>query len=290
MNPREKIIDHFSQLSPELKRSAQFILDNEQELIVLSMRAFALKAEVKPATLLRLAKCLGYEGWNGLKDDFIVLNGLRNDQSYTSKAQKMVNDLSNELGNDLYDLLFESQMSNLIATHQKNKESFQQFVDLFDHVDHIYICGFRASFPIAWSIFYVYKLFNKNITLIDGLASNLEMYMRDFSKKDAVIVVGFHPYSREIISVMNNAKTAGSKIFAITDHVTSPLATHAISTLWFSTDSPSFFPSISSGLGISEALLAALLSKNGQNAVEKVKINEEFIIQSGAYFNDRFEK
>lgn len=282
MNPRQKILDHFSELSPELKRSAQFILDNEQELIVLSMRGFAQKAQVKPATLLRLAKFLGYEGWNSLKDEFIILNGLR-DHSYTSKAQKIVNDSNH----NLYDLFFESQMNNLVTTHQRNKDSFQQFVNLVDTTGHIYICGFRASFPIAWSLFYVYKLFNKNIILIDGLASNLEMYMRDFSKEDTVIVVGFAPYSREITLVADHAQKAKSKVFAITDHITSPLVTHAISTLWFSIESPSFFPSISSGISISEALLAALLSKNGQNAVEKVKISEDFIIQSGAYFNEK---
>ncbi|STS89941.1 transcriptional regulator RpiR family [Klebsiella variicola] len=38
---------------------------------VLSMRAFAAEAGVKPATLLRLAQRLGYRGWSELKSDFI---------------------------------------------------------------------------------------------------------------------------------------------------------------------------------------------------------------------------
>ena len=56
MNLREKIINEFGGLSPELQRAAEFSLQNASQLVVLSMRAFAAEAGVKPATLLRLAQ------------------------------------------------------------------------------------------------------------------------------------------------------------------------------------------------------------------------------------------
>ena len=43
------------------------------------MRAFAAEAGVKPATLLRLAQRLGYNGWRELKSAFIDDLGLGND-------------------------------------------------------------------------------------------------------------------------------------------------------------------------------------------------------------------
>ncbi len=67
MNLREKIINEFGGLSPELQRAAEFSLQNASQLVVLSMRAFAAEAGVKPATLLRLAQRLGYRGWSELK-------------------------------------------------------------------------------------------------------------------------------------------------------------------------------------------------------------------------------
>lgn len=278
MNPRERILQNLSNLTPELMRSAQFVLDNEQELLVLSMRAFAQKVGVKPATLLRLAKTLKYSGWVELKDDFIVFNGLRNN-GYSSKAQEIVN----HFDNSLYNKSFESQIRNLIATQEINKPLFNEFVECIESSTNIYICGFRASFPIAWSIFYVYKLFNKNITLIDGLGSNLEIYLRELLPTDTIILIGFEPYSREILSVIDVAKEIGSKILGITDKVTSPLAVHSTSSLFFSVESPSFFPSISSGLGISEALLANILARNGQNAVDQIKKNEMFLKNHKVY-------
>lgn len=285
MDPRKQITAHFDELSPELQRAAAFVLENEQELIILSMRAFAQKAEVKPATLLRLSQSLGYQGWNALKDDFIILNGLRETNKYTSKAKEILNHSVTQTSNIVYDEFFQSQIKNLVSTQEKNKDSFSKVVDTIDQSKNIYICGFRGSFPIAWSIFYVYKLFKKNITLIDGLAINLEMHMRDFSSEDTVLIVGFQPYSRETISILETAYEAGCQIVAITDSLISPLSKKSVATLLFSTDGPSFFPSISSGMSISENLLSALLAKHGQQAVDKVEFNENFLIKSGAYFN-----
>ncbi|MCL0329183.1 MurR/RpiR family transcriptional regulator, partial [Escherichia coli] len=79
MNPRENIVNTFRELSAELQRAAEFSLQNTNQLVVLSMRAFAAEAGVKPATLLRLAQRLGYNGWGELKDAFIDELGLRND-------------------------------------------------------------------------------------------------------------------------------------------------------------------------------------------------------------------
>lgn len=288
MNPRQKLLNQFSTLSPELMRSAQFILDNEQELIVLSMRAFAQKANVLPATLLRLAKSLGYTGWNEFKDEFITLKGLR-DNPYTSKAQDIINRLNthDDPSDNLYDKFFEAQIQNLILTQQKNKHVFSTFIDIVDTSKHLYICGFRGSFPIAWSVYYVYRLFKKNITLIDGLALNLEMHKRDFTAEDTIIVVGFAPYSQETISIIRAAQKASSRILAVTDSLASPLAQSALSSLIFSTDGPSFFPSISSGISISEGFLAGLLAKYGQTGVNNLELNEKFLLGSGAYFNDQ---
>lgn len=77
MNLRENIVSQFSLLSPELQRAAEFSLQNANQLVVQSMRAFAAEAGVKPATLLRLAQRLGYNGWRELKSAFLLRENRR---------------------------------------------------------------------------------------------------------------------------------------------------------------------------------------------------------------------
>lgn len=279
MNLRDNIVSYFNELSPELQRAAEFSLQNTNQLVVQSMRTFAMQAGVKPATLLRLSKRLGYNGWGELKDAFIDDIGLRND-TYVSKAEKLV---AAGIQPQLYDEMFQAHQTNLDFTHRENRQAMEQAVTLLDAADHVYICGFRASFPIAWSLFYVYRLFNRQVSLIDGLASNIEVFTRELTPQNCILITSFAPYSRESIDVLRAAQQSGSKIIAITDSPVSPLALAADCTLLFLIDSPSFFPSVVSGMGLAECLLAMLVSRHGRDAVSKIENAERYLIDSGAY-------
>lgn len=279
MNLRENIVSQFSLLSPELQRAAEFSLQNANQLVVQSMRAFAAEAGVKPATLLRLAQRLGYNGWRELKSAFIDDLGLGND-TYVSKAEKLI---AKGTQPALYEEVFLAHQANLAFTQAENQQAMQQAVTLLDEAKQVYICGFRASFPIAWSLFYVYRLFNRQVSLIDGLASNIEVFTREINAEDCLLLTSFSPYSRESLDVLNAARQAGARIIAITDSPVSPLAQAADCTLLFSLSSPSFFPSIVSGMGVAECLLAMLVARHGREAVNKIESAERYLQRSGAY-------
>ena len=279
MNLRENIVSQFSLLSPELQRAAEFSLQNANQLVVQSMRAFAAEAGVKPATLLRLAQRLGYNGWRELKSAFIDDLGLGND-TYVSKAEKLI---AKGTQPALYEEVFLAHQANLAFTQAENQHAMQQAVTLLDEAKQVYICGFRASFPIAWSLFYVYRLFNRQVSLIDGLASNIEVFTREINAEDCLLLTSFSPYSRESLDVLNAARQAGARIIAITDSPVSPLAQAADCTLLFSLSSPSFFPSIVSGMGVAECLLAMLVARHGMEAVNKIESAERYLQRSGAY-------
>ena len=243
------------------------------------MRAFASEAGVKPATLLRLAQRLGYNGWGELKDAFIDELGLRND-TYVSKAEKLI---AKGTQPQLYEEVFQAHQRNLAFTQHENHQAMEQAVSLLDAAENVYICGFRASFPIAWSLFYVYRLFNRQVSLIDGLASNIEVFTRELTAQDCLLLTSFAPYSRESLDVLRAAQQAGVTIVAITDSPVSPLAQAADCTLLFSIDSPSFFPSVVSGMGLAECLLAMLVARHGRDAVNKIENAERYLNDSGAY-------
>lgn len=179
--------------------------------------------------------------------------------------------------------MFQAHQANLAFTQNENHQAMEQAVSLLDAAENVYICGFRASFPIAWSLFYVYRLFNRQVSLIDGLASNIEVFTRELTAQDCLLLTSFAPYSRESLDVLRAAQQAGATIVAITDSPVSPLAQAADCTLLFSTDSPSFFPSVVSGMGLAECLLAMLVARHGRDAVSKIENAERYLIDSGAY-------
>lgn len=70
---------------------------------------------------------------------------------------------------------------------------------------------------------------------------------------------------------------------ALTDSEVSPLSLIADETILFATQSPSFFPSVTSALAVSEALIEALLGFEKVDVVERVTRAELQLSESGAY-------
>ncbi|TIX67012.1 MAG: hypothetical protein E5V25_15025 [Mesorhizobium sp.] len=62
-----------------------------------------------------------------------------------------------------------------------------------------------------------------------------------------------------------------------------PIARHADVTLRFSTDSPSFFPSVAAAMAIVEALAATMLARSGPAAAARVRETELELQAFGAY-------
>jgi DNA-binding MurR/RpiR family transcriptional regulator len=109
------------------------------------------------------------------------------------------------------------------------------------------------------------------------------MQCRAMERGVALLVVAFAPYSREALAVAQAARDAGCRIVALTDSPASPLALLADATLLFSLNSPSFFPSITSAVALSEALVELLASRAGKGVVQRIDQAEEQLFASGAY-------
>ncbi len=277
MTIKDIIIDKFHTLPPELQKAANFLVEHNNDVAIVSMRTFAEMASVQPSTLLRLAKKLGFKGWVELKSAYISEIGL-SDGLYAEKARTLI-------GKDkhFYKSLFHSTKDNIERTDKANIQAVDQAVALLEQGNSVYICGFRASFPVAYSLFYVYRLFKKNVFMIDGHAGNFEMHTREFEPDDVVVLISFAPYSREIMTLYQAAKDAGCKIIAITDKQVSSLALNADTALYFSTQSPSFFPSVVSGMALVECLLAMLVARHGDAAISHIERAENYFTRSGAY-------
>lgn len=133
------------------------------------------------------------------------------------------------------------------------------------------MAGFRASYALAFHLAYGLRLFRTSVQLLDGHAGGLEMQLRALQPGDAILVVGFAPYSRE------------AALMALTDSTASPLSLLADEMLLFSVHSPSFFPSTAAGLALVEALLELVVALSGSVLVERIPAAENQFFASGAY-------
>jgi DNA-binding MurR/RpiR family transcriptional regulator len=279
MGARDLILDRFPSLSPTMQQAARFVVDHPNDVVIASMRTLAERAGAQPATFVRLAQQLGYSGWPELKSAFADDLGL-NSNRYGQRAKGLA-----ERGHDpaLVGEMFTAQHRNLDATQAQSAPSMRDAAKVLKRAKVVHVAGFRASFPMAYSLHYGLRLFRNSVALIDGQAGALELQFRAIDKADAVVVISFAPYSREALQVLEAARDGGARVVAFTDSSASPLALGADVAILFSVDSPSFFPSVAAGVAATEALLEILVAEAGAHVVDAIERAEQQLFDSGAY-------
>ncbi|MYN14002.1 SIS domain-containing protein [Pusillimonas sp. TS35] len=269
----------FSAMTPQFQVSARYLLDFPAEIPLASMRKIATQAGVQPATLVRLAQSLGYEGWDGLKRVYVQsLQAIP--KRYAAQARKLVRQPS---APDALARSVAMQADNLRLLEHLNDGRMAEAVGLLAQARHVHIAGFRASFAPAFTFQYLYRLFRPTVSLLRGDAGTLEMELRAVSKADAVAVIGFAPYSRESLRVVQAARKADARVLAICDSLVAPIALDADCVLVFSTETSSFFPSSAPALALVEILIEHLLARAGPAAVQGLQRAEAELHETGAY-------
>jgi DNA-binding MurR/RpiR family transcriptional regulator len=280
MPVKDDLRQRFAELSPALQQVAKYVLDHPNDVVTSSMRAIGQRSRSTPATLVRFAQHLGYAGWPQLKEAVALDMGLGPSDAYGERARQLVGRAKSP---DLVSEMFEAHRRNLDATERHNAGSLHKAAAVIEKAGSVHAAGFRACFPVAFSFVYVYRLFRDDVHLVDGQGGSLEMQQRALKKGDALVVISFAPYSREALQVAEAARSAGCRVVAITDSPASPLSLLAEETILFAIHSPSFFPSVTSGFSVTEALVELLASRAGRTVVKRIERAEAQLFQTGAY-------
>lgn len=276
---RDDIRQRLGSLSPALQQVARYLLDHPNSVVTGSMRSVGARSGSTPATLVRFAQQFGFSGWPQLKEAFAVELGLGPD-AYGERARSLIGRAGDHT---LMDDLFDAQRRNLDATQRHNRAALPRACALIEKAPTVHVAGFRACYPLAFSFVYLYRLFRSTVQLIDGQGGSLEMQQRALAQGDALVVSSFAPYSREALQVAQASAASGCRIVALTDSATSPLSLLAHESLLFAIDSPSFFPSLTGGVALTEALLTLLAHRAGRDVIGRVDQAETHLFESGAY-------
>lgn len=271
--------ERYPDMSPQFQIGARHLIDFPERVPVESMRRIAAQAGVQPATLVRLAQSLGYTGWEPLRQIFV--RGLAQaPRRYADQARATV---GRRDPRSMLSRHADAQSANLQLLDDLNGELLADTARLLAKAPHVHIAGFRASHAAAYSLHYLYRLFRNSVSLIRGDAGLLEMELRALQPDDAVVIIGFAPYSQETMRVAEAAHNRGCRSIALCDSKVAPIARHADPVLIFSTDTAHFFPSSVAALALVEALGQQLLQRSGRRAIEALDQTEDQLRQTGAY-------
>lgn len=277
------LVDAYPALTPELQKAARFMVENPEEIGLNSMRGVARDAGVKPATITRLTKSLGFSEYGALREPFRQRLRTRLPE-YAAKLQDVQRRGESE-GSSLLTDLRSQEIANIEGSlSAENLNVIDAAAQTICDGRRVYVLGLRGAHAPAFLFHYTCQLFRDNSQLLDTAAGIFADQLRGITADDVLLVISFPPYTQLTIDAVDYAADAGAKIIAITDSIVSPAASAASHTIVTRNDSPSFYHSFTGALSIVQALITMLATKSGEDAVHLVEEAEKQLARISAYW------
>jgi len=259
------------------------MVENPEEIGLSSMRSVAKKASVKPATISRLSKALGFAEYNDLRGPF--RQRLRRiEPEFASRLQAIQRRGADE-GERHYAEFRDQEIDNVRRTlSDANYSILQDAAEAMSGSRRVYVLGLRGAYAPAFLFHYAYQLFQDNSQLLDARAGIFADQLRGISDEDSLFVVSFAPYTQMTIDAVDYAAEAAAKIVAVTDSPISPVANMAAHVIVTQNRSASFYHSFTGALAVTQALIAMLVAKAGGDSVKIVEQAEKQLSRISAYW------
>lgn len=269
----ERIVDSFEAMPAQLQAAARYVLDRPRDVALLSMREQARQAGVPPATMTRLAKRLGLDGYDSIRA--LYAEAVRTgDLGFAGRADAQL--ASQTLKGDR---ALAAEIATTISGHvarlaePAGLDRLAAAAARLAAAHRIYCLGLRAGHPIAWHLHYVLSLLGQRTVLLDAAGATGTDPIRAATPEDVLLAVSVSPYTRATVETARWAAERGVAVVAVTDSEVSPLAQLAVETVLVATDSPSFFHSLAPGFAVAE-ILAALVAGRGADAPAALRRTE----------------
>jgi DNA-binding MurR/RpiR family transcriptional regulator len=286
----DRIIKAFDTMSGQLQAGARYVLERPRDVALLSMREQARQAGVQPATMTRLAKHLGMDGYDGVRELYAA--AVRDGEiGFAGKAgaqvasQKLKGDkalaaeMLRSIGKQIERLAAPDRLDRLVAAARTLASARR-----------IYCLGLRSSHSIAWHLHYVLSLVGERSTHIDGIAATGADALARATSRDVLLVASVLPYTRLTVELAEYAAEQGMAVVAITDSDVAPLAQIAQHAVIVATDSPSFFHAMSPAFVVAEILGAIIAGRGGDHALAALRHTDEHLAALNTHLKPRANK
>jgi DNA-binding MurR/RpiR family transcriptional regulator len=279
----ERLASELPELTPEARKAATYVLENPHDVGVSTVREIAKAAHVKPNTLVRMARQIGFDGYDEFRGPF--RDAIRRGDAGFPDRARWLQDVrkSGDLGS-LYADIVQNTLHNIEETF--TNISIEQLVDAATAIwesRNVYTLGVGVNNSNARNFTYLastgmvqfHALPQAGSTPIDDLAWA--------DKRDVLIAITCKPYRTEVVEAVKIACEQGLTVIGISDSPASPIIHGVKHRFVISVDTPQFFPSSVSTIALLETLLSFVISVSSEEIIERVETFHRRRQQLGIY-------
>jgi len=258
-------------MSPQLRKAAEYVIDNASNVGVSSIREIAEAAAVKPNTLVRMARALGFEGYEDFRRPFREeLRAGR--EAFPDRARWLQSIAKGGRHGRLYAETAASAIANIESLFAgTSAEELKAAADRIVAARSTYVLGVGIAFALAHNFAYLARMAFDRVVAVPQDGSLPIDDIAAAGPEDVLVAMTFEPYRSEVVDAVRAARDQGVSIVAISDSRASPIALSADHVFVVPTETPQFFTSAVAAAALLEALMAFVVAEAGADIIANIE-------------------
>jgi DNA-binding MurR/RpiR family transcriptional regulator len=278
-----RLLECFPELPGQLQKTARYIVDHPHEVGVQSMRTLATAAKVHPNSFVRLARHIGFDGYEAMRERF--RDFVRSGAGSSRDRAEWLQDMARKGGaSEILGEMASSTLTNLEQmAQQQDINKLEKAVQWMMVADRVYVLGVGAGYALAYTFWYVARMIGDHFILIPRHGSLPMDDITSIGKKDVLLAMTFQPYRSDIIRTLQFANDQGARTIGLSDSPAAVVYREAGLGLHAPTPTPQVFHANSAVVALLETLCALLVAEGGEKAVRHIEDFTNLRWESGVY-------
>jgi DNA-binding MurR/RpiR family transcriptional regulator len=270
----DMLMEEFETMPPQLQAAARFVLDQPNDVALMSMREQARRIGVSHTTMVRLATWLGLDSYEEVRAAYA--QALRSPEYSSGSSDDPVR--HRKVAGACSPAV---RIAGILATNTASlgdpgsAERFLAAAAVLAGSRRLFCLGLRSAHAVARHFASLISQLDDHVILLDPTTGSGIEAIHRAGPDDALLALGFAPYSNTTIELAQLASRRNIAIVAITDSGVSPLTRLARESIIVPTNSQSFFQSMAPTFSATEILAVLVAERTGKNVEELRQQAEE---------------
>jgi DNA-binding MurR/RpiR family transcriptional regulator len=282
-NVLDALAEQLDQLTPETRKAAAYVLENPNDVGVSSIREIAAAADVKPNTFVRMARHVGYEGYDDFRTPF--REQIRQQRGDFPDRARWLQTLSKSGKHGrLYGTMASSAIANLEATFAgADARRIKAAADAIIDARKTYVLGMGINHTLARGFAY---LADMALDSVEAIPRDGSLGIDDIAGAgdgDVLIALTFKPFRSDVMATVERARRQGLTIIGISDSPASPLVIGSDHGFVVQTETPQFFTSTIAAGALLETLMAFVVADASPDVIANIERFHERRFDIGLY-------
>lgn len=272
-------------MAPQVRKATAFVLDHPDEVGFATVRELADLAGVHPNTLMRMARAVGFDGFEDFRDEF--RNDMRSRRSFHDRAVSLQMISSGDRLPALYAEIADVTLLNVERMFTSTPASAMHAIaDRVVRSRRTYVIGVGANYALAHNFAYLAGMALDNVVAVPG-GGNVPMDgVVKAGPSDVVVAMTFAPYRAEVVEATEAARSQGALVVAITDSHGSPISPVADHVILAPSATPQFFPSTLAAAAALETLASFVVADAPPHVIEDIDRMHQRRYDLGVYWRN----